>query len=122
VKLEKVMLDLPAKNKETYLKAVEQTLQEHIRIEAEFKADLHYPAVAAASILAKVTRDAAMRKEEKAIGFPLGSGYPADPVTRIALEQRGDILLTHPVTRKSWKTITAYAQRKQQQELTQFSP
>lgn len=44
---------------------------------AEPKADLTYPVVGAASIVAKVARDAAIA----ALG-PVGSGYPSDPVTR----------------------------------------
>ena len=43
---------------------------------AEPKADLHHRPVGAASILAKVARDA----EIAALG-PVGSGYPSDPVT-----------------------------------------
>ena len=46
-------------------------------IVAEPKADLNYPVVGAASIVAKVARDA----EIAALG-PVGSGYPSDPKTR----------------------------------------
>ena len=41
------------------------------------KADANYPVVGAASIVAKVHRDAAIHD----LG-PVGSGYPSDPVTR----------------------------------------
>ena len=107
--IKEVMLDLPAKNKEVYLEAVTKTLK-NIAVHAEFKADLHYPEVAAASILAKTTRDAAMRKEEKSIGIPLGSGYPADPVTKIALKEHFTILKDLPLLRKSWKTVQNLSQ------------
>lgn len=46
-------------------------------LQAEPKADLNHPVVGAASIFAKVARDA----EIEALG-PVGSGYPSDPVTR----------------------------------------
>ena len=50
----------------------------------EPKADATYPVVGAASIFAKVERDAAIA----AIGEPIGSGYPSDPVTRAWLSAR----------------------------------
>jgi ribonuclease HII len=43
----------------------------------EPKADLNHPSVGAASIFAKLARDAAIAE----LG-PVGSGYPSDPVTR----------------------------------------
>ena len=44
----------------------------------EPKADLKYPIVGAASIVAKVLRDAQL----KLIDGEVGSGYPSDPKTR----------------------------------------
>lgn len=49
----------------------------------EPKADLTYPVVGAASIFAKVHRDAQLGP----LG-PVGSGYPSDPVTRAWLKDR----------------------------------
>ncbi len=52
---------------------------------SQHKADDHHTVVAAASIIAKVERDAAMaelaRRLERASGFAIGSGYPSDPTT-----------------------------------------
>ena len=52
---------------------------------SKHKADDTYPVVGAASILAKIKRDEIIKdisfKLEKKIGIPLGSGYPADPIT-----------------------------------------
>ena len=67
----------------------------------EPKADANYPVVGAASIAAKVHRDA----EIKALG-PVGSGYPSDPVTRAWL--LGFIRSGAPLpdcVRKRWGTI-----------------
>lgn len=67
----------------------------------EPKADANYPVVGAASIAAKVHRDA----EIKALG-PVGSGYPSDPVTREWL--LGFIRTGAPLpdcVRKRWGTI-----------------
>ena len=70
-------------------------------IVAEPKADLNYPVVGAASIVAKVARDA----EIAALG-PVGSGYPSDPKTRAWLMdfiERGVALPACVRTR--WGTI-----------------
>lgn len=48
----------------------------------EPKADATWPVVGAASIFAKVARDAAMRALSAQHGRDLGSGYPSDPLSR----------------------------------------
>lgn len=76
---------------------------------SKHKADEIFPIVGAASILAKTTRDAYVREIAKELegklGLPLGSGYPADPLTRDFLkawfENFGDL---PPYVRRSWKT------------------
>jgi ribonuclease HII len=76
---------------------------------SKHKADEHYPIVGAASILAKVTRDEHVRKIaqelEPALNIPLGSGYPADPLTKQFLKtwmKRFGSLPPH--VRQSWET------------------
>jgi ribonuclease HII len=67
----------------------------------EPKADLNYPVVSAASIFAKVTRDAHIHALEG-----VGSGYPSDPKTREHLRQlvaSGDPL--PPYVRQRWGTV-----------------
>jgi ribonuclease HII len=68
------------------------------------KADRDYPAVSAASIIAKVQRDRAVEILRQTHG-DFGSGYPSDPVTRSFFEQhirRGEPLPGW--VRRSWKT------------------
>ncbi|MCK4614298.1 MAG: ribonuclease HII, partial [Thermoplasmata archaeon] len=75
------------------------------RIISEHKADTKYPAVSAASIVAKVTRDREMEKLRQEYG-ELGSGYPSDPITRaylLDLFRKGKEL--PPFVRRSWETI-----------------
>jgi ribonuclease HII len=74
------------------------------RVVCRHKADAIYPAVSAASILSKVTRDREIEKLRKIHGN-LGSGYPADPVTRdfILASLRKGIDLTE-IVRTHWKT------------------
>ena len=75
---------------------------------AEHKADSRYPIVSAASILAKVARDAAVRVIEAGLpdGLgPIGSGYPADPTTQAFLKRAQH--LGDEIFRTSWKTYSA---------------
>ncbi|MFQ5919786.1 MAG: ribonuclease HII [Thermoplasmata archaeon] len=72
---------------------------------AEHKADQNYPVVSAASIVAKVARDADVRRIEGELGQPVGSGYAHDPATRAFLKQwlevHGEM---PPHTRLGWRT------------------
>ena len=72
---------------------------------SKHKADEKYPAVAAASIIAKVTRDLKIEKLSLETGIDLGSGYPSDKKTREVLH----LLLMgeepHECLRWGWKSI-----------------
>lgn len=78
------------------------------------KADSLYPVVSGASIVAKVTRDRALRGwvlEETAENMhkEFGSGYPGDPETKAWLEQHKHSVFGFPsLVRFSWGTCTAY--------------
>jgi ribonuclease HII len=92
---------------------------------SKHKADEHYPVVGAASILAKVTRDEQVRKIaqelEPKLNLPLGSGYPADPVTKKFLvtwvAQFGSL---PPHVRQSWDTCKKLMQQQKTKRLDQF--
>jgi ribonuclease HII len=75
------------------------------RIVCEHKADINYPVVSAASILAKVHRDGRIDEIRKDYG-EIGSGYAHDPTTVKFLR---DYYLEHgdfpPIVRRSWKTL-----------------
>jgi len=66
---------------------IKKKYTEKIELISEHNADEKYPIVSAASILAKIQRDALVRKIEKSIGIEIGSGYPADPKTLRFLEK-----------------------------------
>lgn len=73
----------------------------------EPKADLNHPAVGAASIFAKLARDAAT----EALG-PVGSGYPSDPVTRAWIKGFLDRdAPLPPCVRSRWGTIDKLRQQ-----------
>ena len=74
------------------------------KIRAEHKADVNYPIVSAASIIAKVERDAVIMELCKCYG-EIGSGYPHDPKTISFLcnwVKRHKALPA--IARKSWST------------------
>ncbi|GER51203.1 ribonuclease [Striga asiatica] len=79
------------------------------------KADSLYPVVSGASIVAKVTRDRALRDwalDETAedLHRNFGSGYPADPHTKAWLEDHKHPVFGFPtLVRFSWGTCTSYS-------------
>lgn len=78
----------------------------------EPKADSTWPVVGAASIFAKVARDAAMARLSEEHGAALGSGYPSDPKSRRWISgflARGEALPACVRTR--WGTIEKLRQR-----------
>uniref|UniRef100_A0A2N9FVN3 Ribonuclease n=1 Tax=Fagus sylvatica TaxID=28930 RepID=A0A2N9FVN3_FAGSY len=78
------------------------------------KADSLYPVVSGASIVAKVTRDRALREwvlDETADNMlrNFGSGYPGDPETKAWLKQHKHSVFGFPsLVRFSWGTCTPY--------------
>lgn len=75
------------------------------RMHSRHKADELFPVVSAASVVAKVARDARVREIEAEIGRPIGSGYTSDPKTvsflRGWIGEKGTF---PPHTRRSWAT------------------
>jgi len=78
------------------------------------KADSLYPVVSGASIVAKVTRDRALRNwvfDETALNMHMktGSGYPGDPDTKQWLEDHKHPIFGFPtLVRFSWGTCTPF--------------
>ncbi|KAJ8551533.1 hypothetical protein K7X08_021548 [Anisodus acutangulus] len=79
------------------------------------KADSLYPVVSGASIVAKVTRDRALRDwvlDETAENMQrnFGSGYPGDPETKAWLDHHKHAVFGFPtLVRFSWGTCNAYS-------------
>ncbi|MCT8336390.1 ribonuclease HII [Methanoculleus sp. Afa-1] len=97
-------------NAERYGRTVAGFLDYPCRIVAEHRADDRYKIVGAASIVAKVTRDRAIRELEQQYGA-IGSGYPSDSVTieflRGYIREHGS---PPPCARRSWKTVSNLCQ------------
>ena len=60
---------------------------------------------AAASIIAKVTRDSEIEKLNDTTDFEIGSGYPSDLITRNAVKKMISNKFLHNELRWSWKTV-----------------
>ena len=94
-------------------------------IVSKHKADDIYPVVGAASILAKTMRDEEVRKIEqelrKKLDLPMGSGYPADPITQKFLKEWvSNFGEMPPYTRLSWKTSQRILKENKVKKLDEF--
>jgi ribonuclease HII len=118
LKPDKALLDCPSNNTKAYSDYINERLKVPCEIIAEHKADEKYPVVSAASIIAKVTRDAEIAKIQSFVDGDLGSGYPADPVTRKFLEENYD---KYPeIFRKTWASYKDVVRMKGQRKLGEF--
>ena len=120
LKPDKVIVDAPSNNigsyKQYLLKLVKN---KKIEMVLEHKADINYPIVSGASILAKVTRDAEIEKIKKKINVDFGSGYMSDPKTVDFLEKNYE---KYPdIFRKSWIPYQKKINSKFQKKLEAFS-
>ena len=89
-----------------FARRVTDALEGTVTVRAAHRADESSALVGAASVLAKVERDAALaRLAVDYEGYDLGSGYPSDPTTRTFLREyvcdRGAL---PACARESWKT------------------
>lgn len=89
------------------------------KIIAEHKADVNYPIVSAASIIAKVARDEEIEKLKKKYG-DLGPGYSSNPVTMEWMKQwlAKNREFPEGVVRKTWITADSVIGEKMQGKLS----
>jgi ribonuclease HII len=105
---ESIILDAPSNNIDAFVQEFKIFLKNKDRkVTAEHKADTNYPSVAAASILAKVTRDREIEKLKMKVNIDFGSGYPSDPKTQAFLKENYD---KYDFFRKSWASWKKIAQ------------
>jgi len=121
LKPDKAILDSPEPTAEKFGIMVNELINnKNIEIISEHKADINHPVCSAASILAKVTRDRAVKKIEKEIGYCVGSGYPADPKCKEFLKEHySDDKHSHCI-RTCWSTYKKLKGIKKQANLCDF--
>lgn len=97
-------VDSPDPNPELFRRRLARYLRAEVELVVENSADRKYTVVGAASILAKVRRDARLAELREKYG-ELGSGYSHDPLTvrflKRWVEEHGDL---PPFARRSWET------------------
>ncbi len=115
-----VYVDAADVNESRFADAINSLLPEPIKIVSHHKADDEFPAVGAASIIAKVERDRIIEEITKELG-DFGSGYPADPRT---YEFLVDYYRRHgkmpPHVRMSWKSVKKIKAKAEQSSLDSF--
>ena len=119
---DRVYIDSPDVKPGRFIKNILDGLNKKIEIIAEHKADVKYPIVSAASIIAKVKRDMIIDELKTEFG-DFGSGYPSDKKTINFLIEWFKKTHTWPsIVRTSWKTIKEIEQilDKNQLKLNQF--
>jgi len=117
---DKAIIDAPSNNIKSYKEYLINLIDnKKINIVLEHKADMNYPVVSAASIIAKVTRDNEIEKIKKKIKIDFGSGYMSDPKTVAFLEKYYEKY--EHLFRKSWLPYKDKVNKKFQSKLEDFS-
>lgn len=99
------ILDAADVNAQRFADRVKAASKTSMILQAEHKADQRHHVVSAASILAKVRRDASMRELEDAMHCKIGSGYPHDQDTiNFLTEWVKEKQALPPCARQSWST------------------
>lgn len=122
LKPDKVIIDSPEVNTKKFSQKVmtKVKIKNKLHIVAENFADKKYVEVGAASILAKVERDAAIKKLHKEHGF-FGSGYASDEITVKFLKDWIERNKEFPsFVRKSWFTAQWIKEEKEQLSVKTF--
>lgn len=87
LKPDRAFVDAADVNEQRFGENIKRKYRGEIEMISEHNADEKYPVVSAASILAKVRRDALVKQIERTLGVEIGSGYPSDPKTIGFLEK-----------------------------------
>lgn len=99
---------------------VSEAISADLSVTAEHRADENHAIVAAASVIAKVERDAHVATLAEEFG-DLGSGYPSDPTTKEFLatyvDEHGEV---PPCARSSWETCRRLVAEREQRGLGDF--
>jgi ribonuclease HII len=108
------IVDCPSTNIETFTSYVTRHVANDVDLDVRHKADRDEVIVGAASIIAKVKRDAVIEALHDDVGVDFGSGYPSDPKTQRFIKAHYD---DYDIFRTSWGTYQAVVAEEEQQTL-----
>ena len=116
---DKAFIDCPSTNTTKYRNYLfERIKNKETQLIVQHKADVTYPIVSAASIVAKCVREEEVAKIEEVVGQSIGSGYPSNPVCQAFLKANHD---KYPeFIRKSWSSYKRIINDKKQKSLGEF--
>jgi ribonuclease HII len=118
---DQIVFDCPSTNLESYKQYIKNKIKKKkMKILVEHKADENHLTAAAASILAKVSRDAEIEKIKKKIKKDFGSGYASDPKTQAFIEKYWEKKEYQKYFRQSWETLKRRKDAKKQRSLDDF--
>jgi ribonuclease HII len=106
--ISKIIIDCPSHNINKYRDYYKRciTQKKSFKIICEHKADINYPVVSSASIIAKVQRDEIIETLKKQYNIDFGSGYTSDTKTKTFLKEYYRKNKRFPdFVRKKWQTI-----------------
>lgn len=115
-----VIIDALTANPEKFGDEILKRLSFDCKIISENKADVNYPIVGAASIVAKELREQELEQIRINIKLDCGSGYPADPKTKEFLKEHWNSKEFEFIFRKSWKTYQKFVNDSKQKTLGDF--
>lgn len=106
-----IIIDALTADPEKFKDEILKRLSFECKIISENKADVNYPIVGAASIIAKELREQERAQIIENIKLNCGSGYPSDPRTKEFLEKNWDNKEFEFIFRKSWETYKKYSSK-----------
>jgi ribonuclease HII len=115
----KVIVDAPSINAKAWGEYLFDMLvkKDQVELFSEHKADLNWPVVSAASIIAKEGREENVKELKKELDVNFGSGYPSDPKTKEFLAENWNDPKFGSLIRKTWSTYKKLADKGKQKEL-----
>ena len=113
-------VDTPQASTEKFKAILLNLAKNHTKIIAENYCDERYPVCSAASIIAKVERDAEVEKIKKVVDFDFGVGYSHDDRSIEFIKKCLKDKKCLEYIRHSWVTVDGLKSKKEQKSLKEF--
>lgn len=120
---DEVYVDACDPDAERFGRRLAEAARPGVRIISRHRADRDLAIVGAASVVAKVRRDAAIDRLRGRAGEVVGTGYPSDPETQQCVERHArDGGSIPPWMRRSWETVQRVKRQHPALTLERFAP